>query len=31
MGGGAGRGAAGGSGEMAKSVDFWEKYYLSGK
>lgn len=31
MSGGAGRGAAGGSGEMAKSVDFWEKYYLSAK
>jgi hypothetical protein len=31
MGGGAGRGSGGGSGEMSKSVDFWEKYYLSGK
>ncbi|MGF7076593.1 hypothetical protein ABIC84_004555 [Mucilaginibacter sp. 3215] len=31
MGGGMGRGAAGGAGEMSKSVDFWEKYYLSSK
>ncbi|SDG89315.1 hypothetical protein SAMN05192573_105216 [Mucilaginibacter gossypii] len=31
MGGGMGRGAAGGAGEMSKSIDFWEKYYLSSK
>ncbi|MFB0498552.1 hypothetical protein ABID99_004789 [Mucilaginibacter sp. OAE612] len=31
MGGGMGRGAAGGAGEISKSVDFWEKYYLSSK
>ncbi|WP_431199238.1 hypothetical protein ACRQ5D_06040 [Mucilaginibacter sp. P25] len=31
MGGAMGRGAAGGAGEISKSVDFWEKYYLSSK
>ncbi|WEA03932.1 hypothetical protein [Mucilaginibacter sp. SJ] len=29
--GGMGRGAAGGASEMSKSVDFWEKFYLSSK
>jgi hypothetical protein len=31
MGGGAGRGQMGGSGEMAKAIDFWEKFYLANK
>lgn len=29
MGGGTGRGTTGGSGEMSKSIDFWEKFYLA--
>lgn len=31
MGGGAGRGQMGGSSEMTKAIDFWERFYLANK